>query len=73
MATKLRYGPSTARGGHGPTTACPAALYRGAARLGHLKAHSSPIVNRQAEDGAAVDAPGRLRLSGPLWGWLLRG
>ena len=23
---------------------------------GHLKAHFSPIVNRQAEDGAAVDA-----------------
>ena len=31
--------------------------------LGHLKAHSSPIVNRQAEDGAAVDAPGLRRLS----------
>ena len=26
MATTLRDGPSTARGGHGPTTACPAAL-----------------------------------------------
>ena len=25
-ATTLRYGPSTAREGHGPTTACPAAL-----------------------------------------------
>ena len=32
--------------------------------LGHLKAHSSPIVNRQAEDGAAVDAPGVRRLVG---------
>ena len=50
MATTLRYGPSTACGGHGPTTACQAALCRGAAWLGHLKAHSSPIVNRQAED-----------------------
>ena len=35
---------------------------RGAAKLGHLKAHSSPIVNRQAEDGAAVDAPSVRRL-----------
>ena len=29
MATKLRYGPSTACGGHGPTTACPATLCQG--------------------------------------------
>ena len=57
MATTLRYGPSTARGGHGPTTACPAALCRGAARLGHLKTHSSPIVNRQAERVDSVSAP----------------
>ena len=58
MATTLRYGPSTARGGHGPTTACPAALCRGAAGLGHLKAHSSPIVNRQAEEARQrLDAP----------------
>ena len=34
--------------------------------LGHLKAHSSPIVNRQAEDGEAVDTPGPRRLSGPF-------
>ena len=32
--------------------------------LGHFKAHSSPIVHRHAEDGAAVDAPGLRRLSG---------
>ena len=32
--------------------------------LGHLKAHASPIVNKQAEDGGAVDVPGSLRLSG---------
>ena len=32
--------------------------------LGHLKAHSSPIVNRQAEDGAAVDTPGTWRHPG---------
>ena len=51
MATKLRYGPSTACGGHGPTTACPAgALPRAPLGWAHLKAHSSPIVNRQAED-----------------------
>ena len=25
----------------------------------------------QAEDGAAVDTPGRRRLSGPFWGWVL--
>ena len=29
--------------------------------------HSSPIVNRQAEDGGAVDAPGVRRLSGPFF------
>ena len=65
MATTLRYGPSTARGGHGPTTACPAALCQ-RRRLGWAisRPHSSPIVNRQAEDGAAVDAPGLRRLSG---------
>ena len=33
--------------------------------------HSSPIVNRQAEDGGAVDAPGVRRLSGPFFGWAL--
>ena len=32
--------------------------------LGHLKAHSSPIVHRQAEDGAAVDTPGTRRYPG---------
>ncbi len=37
---------------------------RGAAGLVHLKAHSSPIVNRQAEDGAAMDTPGTWRHPG---------
>ena len=49
MATTLRYGPSTARGGHGPDHRLPGgALPEAPPGLGHLKAHSSPIVNRQA-------------------------
>ena len=61
MATTLRYGPSTAREGHGPTDRLPGdALPEAPPGLGHLKAHSSLIVNRQAEDGGAVDAPGHL-------------
>ena len=35
--------------------------------LGHLKAHSSPLVHRQAEDGAAVDTPGTRRYPGCFW------
>ena len=61
MATTLRYGPSTASGGHGPTHRLPGgALPEAPPGLGPLKAHSSLIVNRQAEDGGAVDAPGPL-------------
>ena len=46
----------------------PYAVGRLNAPYGHLKAHSSPIVNRQAEDGAAVDTPGTRRLSGLILG-----
>ncbi len=47
-----------ARAASPPTGSFPLRVTsRRAAGLSHLKAHSSPIVNKQAEDGETVDAP----------------
>ena len=63
VATQLRDGPSTAPEDTVRPPPARRRFARGAVGLGHLKAHSSPIVNRQAEDGETVDAPGVRRLS----------